>query len=77
MWQMYNSLVKYIRSSSIKDNVKIKFIDVISDDIGVYPAVYEILRKGYAIPIVTINGIAKFYGGIPYEAIYSEIEKCL
>lgn len=77
MWQMYNSLVKYINSSNIKSKVKLKFIDVIDDEIEDYPEALNILRRGYSIPLVMINGIAKFHGGIPYEAIYNEIQKCL
>jgi len=77
MWQMYDSLIKYIESSNIKDKVQIKFIDVINDNIKDYPTALNLLRKGYALPLVIVNGVAKFYGSLPYEAIYIEIEKCL
>lgn len=75
MWEMYSSLVKYIWSGDIKDGVEIKFIDVINDDIDKYPGILDILRKGYVIPLVAINRVVKFYGGIPYEAVYKEVEK--
>lgn len=77
MWQMYGSLIKYIGSSNIKDKVKIKFIDAIRDNIDDYPVALNLLKNKYALPLVMINGIPKFYGGLPYEEIYTEIEKCL
>lgn len=77
MWQMYNDLVKYIKSSNLKGKVKIKFIDIINDNIAEYPTAINLLRRGYSVPLVMINGNPKFQGEIPYKAIYNEIEKYL
>lgn len=77
MIQMYNSIVKYMESSDIWNLVEIHFIDVTRDMIENYPYAFDLLKKGYAIPLVAVNGRVLFYGGIPYEMIYREVEKCL
>lgn len=77
MWQMYNELNNYLRSSKIKGKVKVKFIDVLYDNIDDYPTITDLLKRGYKLPLVIINGVPKFYGGIPNESVYSEINKYL
>jgi hypothetical protein len=57
--------------------VEIRFIDVARDNIRDYPQALNLLINKYPLPLVLINGIPKFYGGFPYEAICIEIEKCL
>ena len=77
IWQKYGSFIKYINSGSLKDKVEIRFIDAARDNIRNYPQALGLLRKKYPLPLVFINGIPKFYGGFPYEAICNEIEKYL
>jgi hypothetical protein len=77
MMQMYNSLVKYLMSSDIGRSVEINFIDVTDGRIREYPYALSILLKGYAIPLVAIDGIVRYYGGINYEEIYNEVRKLL
>jgi disulfide oxidoreductase YuzD len=61
----------------MKDKVKIKFIDIIGDNIENYVEALNLLRRGHSIPLVMINGKVKFQGDIPYKAIYNELEKYL
>lgn len=72
---MYRSLVKYLESSDIKDRVGLRFIDVTRDRIEDYPQALNLLKRKYAIPLVGINGIILWYGGIPYEMVYKEARK--
>lgn len=69
---MYKSLVKYIESSVIWDKVELCFIDVTKVRIEDYPEAFSILKKGYAIPLVSVGGRVIYSGGIPYEDIYVE-----
>lgn len=61
----------------MKDRVKVKFVDIIGDNIEKYPEALNLLRAGRSIPLVSINGKVKFQGDIPYKAIYNELEKYL
>jgi hypothetical protein len=74
MIKMYSSLVKYLKSSDIGAAIELDFIDVTKDGIENYPAALNILRKGYAIPLIAINGVVSYYGGIPYEKVYNEVK---
>jgi hypothetical protein len=77
MYDGYKELADYIESTDIKDNVKLKFVDIFSEDIKKYTAVYDVLKMGYSLPIVTLNGKARFAGGIVFEKLYDEVKKLL
>ena len=75
MGEMYDEFVNFLSNSNLKQPIETKFIDVLMDDLSKYEVIEEAINKGYSIPLTTINGTLKFYGGIPDKVIFSEIEK--
>lgn len=55
--------------------VKVKFIDVMSDEMERYPEVVDIVFNQGSQPVVTINDQVKFVGSIPVEKIKEELRK--
>lgn len=73
--QKYFSLVDYLQGSDVKDNVDLNFIDTAVTNIDNYPAVKNALQQGQPTPITVINGVVKYFGNIPYEAVYQDVKR--
>lgn len=73
--QKYFSLVNYLQSSDAKDSVDLNFIDPTVTNIDNYPTVKNALQQGRPTPIIVVNGVAKYFGNIPYEAVYQDVKR--
>lgn len=71
----YFSLVKYIESSDAKNQTDLQFMDITQVNLNNYPAVQRALAQGQHPPIVVIDGVIKYSGSIPYEAVYQDVKR--
>jgi hypothetical protein len=71
----YFSLVKYLENSDMIDKVDLHFTDPTEVSMASYPAVQKALQQGKPEPIVVIDGVVKYFGNIPYEAVYQDVKK--
>lgn len=74
---LYREFIQAINNSDIKEYVDIKFIDLRTDISDGYSMIKYIIDKKFGIPLITINGELKLYGGISNNIIYQEIKRLL
>ncbi len=74
MGELYDGLVKFIDGSDLAGKVEMKFIDVMEEQLDGYQSVKEYMQKGYALPLTSINGEMKLYGGISNEMVYDNLK---
>lgn len=77
LWQVYEEIEKFIKYSDASKNVIMEFIDIKRDGIENYKEIEKLLLEGYNIPIIVIDGIVRYYGGISKELIYKDIKELL
>lgn len=73
MGEQFDELEQFLAGTELKEQIEIKFVDVMSDELEAYPSGKQALEKGLALPITVINGKARFYGGLSTKKIYTEI----
>ena len=78
MGEMYEDLVQFCRESDLEADVQFRFIDFFEDDLKGYDTPHTMFKNGFALPLVAVNGVIRFYGGISNSKIYDEVKKgCL
>lgn len=75
MGEMYEELVRFFQESDLAPDVRLQFIDLFEDDLKGYDSAHIMFKNGFALPLVAVNGIVRFYGGISHSKIYEEVRK--
>lgn len=77
MGEMYDELVGFLSNTNLKDCIETQFIDVLRDNLNEnkFVEVENMMNKGYRLPLTSVNGKFKFFGGISNEMIFGEIKK--
>jgi len=57
------------------NKVEVKYFDTDKKGLGAYPMVANVVRMGYAFPLVFINGEPRLAGGIDLEQIQNLLDK--
>ncbi|HBV87077.1 MAG TPA: hypothetical protein DEF42_10600 [Desulfosporosinus sp.] len=76
MGEMYEDLLRFFQESDLGSNIQFKFIDVFEDDLKGYDTPHTMFKNGFALPLVAVNGVVRFYGGISESRIYDEVKGC-
>ena len=77
MWETYEDMAAFIKSSEIGENAVMEFIDIKRDGLQNYNNVQKLLLEGYKIPLTVIDGIVRYYGGISKKLIYEDVKELL
>lgn len=64
MGEMYEEFETFMKSSELKDQVEVNFIDVFYDDLDEYKYIIDAMNKGFGLPLTSVNGELRFFGGI-------------
>ena len=75
MGEMYEDLVQFCQESDLATDVQLQFIDVIEDDLKGFDTAHTMFKNGFTLPLVAVNGVVRFYGGISHSRIYNEVRK--
>lgn len=77
MGEMFAEMVAYLRENGLGDRAEAQFVDVLEDDLSQYGTAQVMFRNGFSLPLVDINGVVRFYGGISNAMVYQEAAKFL
>ncbi len=75
IWDMYKQLEDFVQRSDIKEDVDLKFVDLLEDDMTDYAYIQELLKQGIAPPFLAFDGEVKFYGGFTNSIYYQEVKR--
>jgi len=75
MGEMYEDLVRFFQESDLAADIHLQFIDFFEDDLKGYDTPHTMFKNGFALPLVAVNGVVRFYGGINHSMIYEELRK--
>jgi hypothetical protein len=75
MGEMFEDLAQFCRDRGLASDVELQFIDVFEDDLTGYDTVHAMFKNGFSLPLVAVNGIVRFYGGISHSRIFDEVQK--
>ena len=74
----YNELIKFINESDVKDNTIVEFIDLNNTKLeNGFERIKDIIDRGFEPPIIVIDDIIRYYGGISNRLIYNDIKELL
>ncbi|HWQ40875.1 MAG TPA: hypothetical protein VN456_02430 [Desulfosporosinus sp.] len=76
MGEIYDGLVQFCQENDLGEKVRLQFIDLFEDDLTDYDTPHAMFKNGFALPLVAINGVVRFYGGISNSKIFDEVRKC-
>lgn len=77
MGEMYRDFEEQLRKSEICDLVESTFIDVFYDDLDEYKYVIDAMNKGFGLPLTSVNGELKFFGGLSGEMVVETIQQSI
>lgn len=75
MGEMFDDLVRFFQACDVAAGVQLKFIDVFEDDLRGYDTAHAMFKNGFSLPLVAVNGLVRFYGGISNRMVYAEVRK--
>lgn len=75
MGEAYEEFVNYLYNTKLRNHIDIEFIDILMDNMDEHDSVLDAMNKGYGLPLTTINGNIKFYGGISNKMIFNSLRK--
>ena len=75
MGEMYEDLVQFFQESDLAADVRLQFIDLFEDDLKGYDSAHTMIKNGFALPLVAVNGVVRLYGGISNSKIHEEVRK--
>lgn len=77
--ELCENLCKYLKNTDICDNVDVSFISLNKSEVISYEKnrVEEIIERGFYPPIVVIDGIIRYYGGISNTLVYKDVKELL
>lgn len=67
--ELFDMLKSYVDTKRLQDLMEIQFINIDRDDMSEHPDVTGVISMGYALPLTSINGRLRMYGGINPERI--------
>jgi len=68
--------LKKFLGREFKDAVEVRFVDVRSVEMALYPEVMAVLEKE-RLPVVAVDKKPRFFGGLSFIAIADEVKKVL
>jgi len=74
---MFLELKNFIGATEVKSRVELKFIELDKNKIGQNEEIEDIINRGFESPIVVIDGIVRYYGGISNLLVYNDIKELL
>lgn len=77
MGEMYEELESFLGQSDLGAEVQVQFLDVLDDDLSGYDTPHTMFKNGFALPLVAIKGVVRFYGGISKTMVYDEVKKMM
>lgn len=55
--------------------VRVEYVDVFGEAMAAFPEMIKLIaERGLPLPLVAVNGEAKFAGGLPLDGISAEVE---
>ncbi|KAB3531897.1 hypothetical protein F8154_12360 [Alkaliphilus pronyensis] len=61
---MVEEVRELVNNNDLKDRVEVFFIDIMEDDLTLYPEEKKLIERGYQLPLTFLNGKLGFYGKI-------------
>ena len=74
---IFLELENFIGVSDVKSMVELQFIELDENKIGGNEEIEDIIHRGFEAPIVVIDGIVRYYGGISNLLIYNDIKELI
>ena len=73
---MEDAVAELIKELSQKygNKVEVKYTDTDQKGLGAYPRVGQVIRMGYSLPIIMINGEPRLAGGIDLKQIQAILD---
>lgn len=75
--QAYKNLESYFNDSKLKENISLNFIEAEGQEIIQNEELRELLKQGYSLPIIMIDDIVRYYGGISNTLVYKDVEELM
>lgn len=75
MDEMYHEFYAFMTKTMNINQFKIRFIDILMDDMNDYGYVIDAMNQGYCLPLTAINGEIKFYGGMSNRMIINSLRR--
>lgn len=74
---MFLDLDNFLKASDVKNMVELEFIELDKNKIGGNEEIEDIIHRGFDAPIIVIDEIVRYYGGISNLLIYNDIKELL
>jgi hypothetical protein len=71
--EAFTELDQYLRMKGIGDDVSLNFIEADEEGMLSHEELRELMKQGFTLPIIIIDEIPRYYGGISKDLIYKDI----
>lgn len=71
--EAFTELDQYLRMKGIGNDVSLNFIEADEEGMLGHEELRELMKQGFTLPIIVIDEIPRYYGGISKDLIYKDI----
>jgi len=71
--EAFTELDQYLRMKGIGEDVSLNFIEADNEGMLSHEELRELMKQGFTLPIIVIDEIPRYYGGISKDLIYKDI----
>jgi hypothetical protein len=71
--EAFTELDQYLRMKGIVDDVSLNFIEADEEGMLNHGELRELMKQGFTLPIIVIDEVPRYYGGISKDLIYKDI----
>jgi hypothetical protein len=71
--EAFGELAEYLRIKGAADGVELNFIEADEEGLMGHEELRELLKQGFTLPIIIIDDVPRYYGGISKDLVYNDI----
>jgi hypothetical protein len=77
MGELFGSLNNSLVDIGLNEHVELQFLDIRRINVLDYDDIRILFDRGYELPYCVVDGIVRYYGGIPEELIIKDVKELL
>lgn len=71
--EAFSELGEYLSMKGAADDVELSFIEADEEGMMAHEELRELLRQGFTLPIIIIDDVPRYYGGISKDLVYKDV----
>jgi hypothetical protein len=71
--EAFSELAEYLSIKGVAGDVELSFIEADEEGLMGHEELRELLKQGFTLPIIIIDEVPRYFGGISKELVYKDV----